>query len=151
MSLNAAAEGVKNLKHARTRPPKPRAEPLRRGKACLNCRHLKIRCDGVRPVCGPCVRVPKDDECEYADVNSRTKELQATIKRLQARVEELENPSSGTVAGPSFSCDRRSPSLESNGVSDGSGFISTPDAESDHSLLGVQVIINFHEVHFPAM
>ncbi|KAK7019632.1 hypothetical protein R3P38DRAFT_2975538 [Favolaschia claudopus] len=38
-----------------------RRPPLKRGKACLNCRHLKIRCDGVHPICGPCIRIPKDD------------------------------------------------------------------------------------------
>ncbi|KAJ7625786.1 hypothetical protein FB45DRAFT_1060415 [Roridomyces roridus] len=54
-------------KPKRFRPPKPRTTPLKRGQACLNCRHLKIRCDGVRPVCGNCTRVPKDDPCIYTN------------------------------------------------------------------------------------
>ncbi|KAJ7227720.1 hypothetical protein B0H12DRAFT_1148679 [Mycena haematopus] len=58
-------------KPKRIRPPKPRTQPLKRGKACLNCRHLKIRCDGVYPVCGNCVRVSKDEPCRYADPLSR--------------------------------------------------------------------------------
>ncbi|ESK89750.1 hypothetical protein Moror_16851 [Moniliophthora roreri MCA 2997] len=63
---------------------------LRRGKACLNCRFLKIKCDGVKPTCGPCIRVPKDDPCEFTDGPSRTVMLQENIARLQARVRELE-------------------------------------------------------------
>ncbi|KAF7304091.1 hypothetical protein MIND_00640600 [Mycena indigotica] len=73
--------------------------PLRRGKACFNCRHLKIKCDGERPMCGPCIRVPKDDPCEYADTMSRTQELQDTVHRLQSRIDELQ-AQTGT-AGPS--------------------------------------------------
>ncbi|KAJ7676855.1 hypothetical protein DFH06DRAFT_1034233 [Mycena polygramma] len=74
----------------------PRSQPLRRGKACLNCRHLKIKCDGNRPMCGQCRRVPKDDPCEYTDVSSRTMELENAVFRLQSRINELEG-----VAGPS--------------------------------------------------
>ncbi|KAJ7016947.1 hypothetical protein C8F04DRAFT_1158646 [Mycena alexandri] len=145
MSSNATGAS----KPPRKRPPKPRTEPLRRGKACLNCRHLKIRCDGARPVCGPCTRVPKDDECEFTDVNSRTKELQATINRLKARVKELEDPktvspamvltrpdSPGPIASGSSLWARRSPT--SGSISEGSSLISSPDAESNHSFLGVQ-------------
>ncbi|KAJ3931607.1 MAG: hypothetical protein NXY57DRAFT_196468 [Lentinula lateritia] len=65
---------------------------LRRGKACLNCRFHKIKCDGVRPVCGSCMRLPRDEECEYAGGPSRTKELEQRVTRLKARVRELESP-----------------------------------------------------------
>ncbi|KAJ6561840.1 hypothetical protein B0H19DRAFT_1068561 [Mycena capillaripes] len=132
----------------RKRPPKPRTEPLRRGKACLNCRHLKIRCDGARPVCGPCTRVPKDDECEFTDGHSRTKELEATINRLKARVQELENPdavpsvvltrpnSPGQAAsGSSSNWAQGSPPSPSDSDSRVS---SSTSPNSDHSLLGVQ-------------
>ncbi|KAF7296004.1 Zn(2)-C6 fungal-type domain-containing protein [Mycena kentingensis (nom. inval.)] len=153
---SSASEGPK--KPARKRPPKPKTEPLRRGKACLNCRHLKIRCDGAvssldygqcteahrgqRPVCGPCIRVPKDDECEYTDGNSRTRELQAMISRLKARVSELEGPSGAPSrlllqpeAGPSSFGLPPSPSIASSGLSDGSGLLSSG---SDNALLGIQ-------------
>ncbi|KAJ7451256.1 hypothetical protein B0H11DRAFT_1877264 [Mycena galericulata] len=75
---------------------KERGNPLRRGKACLHCRHLKIKCDGTRPVCGPCQRVLKKDQCEYNDTTSRSQELENTVFRLQSRLSELEN-----TAGPS--------------------------------------------------
>ncbi|KAJ7509589.1 hypothetical protein B0H11DRAFT_1791020 [Mycena galericulata] len=55
-------------KPKRIRPPKPRTPALRRGQACLNCRHLKIRCDGVRPVCGYCTRVPRLETCTFDDL-----------------------------------------------------------------------------------
>lgn len=52
------------------------------------------KCDGLRPICGPCARHPKDDPCEYADGpgRSRTKVLEDTVSRLEARLRELENP-----------------------------------------------------------
>ncbi|KAJ6550166.1 hypothetical protein B0H19DRAFT_1298687 [Mycena capillaripes] len=73
---------------------KQRTPPLRRGKACLNCRHLKIRCDGARLVCGPCTRVPKDDPCEYTDTMSRTRKLGDTVWRLRTRLNELQSGTS---------------------------------------------------------
>ncbi|KAJ7732478.1 hypothetical protein DFH07DRAFT_143603 [Mycena maculata] len=98
---------------------KERSQPLRRGKACLNCRHLKIKCDGIRPVCGPCTRVKKDDPCEYTDVASRTKELENTILALRTRINELEGaPTSSTISlrvqDPSLT-GRSSPSCSSSG------------------------------------
>ncbi|KAF8881781.1 hypothetical protein BD779DRAFT_1675292 [Infundibulicybe gibba] len=76
------------------------ARPLRRGKACMNCRFLKIKCDGVKPICGPCLRHPKDDPCEYSDGpgRSRTKVLEDTVSRLEARLNELEHPEDSTPA-----------------------------------------------------
>ncbi|KAJ3903620.1 hypothetical protein F5879DRAFT_803279, partial [Lentinula edodes] len=52
------------------------------------------RCDGVRPICGPCRRTPKEDPCEYADGpgRSRAQVLQETISRLEARLWEYEHP-----------------------------------------------------------
>ncbi|KAF8206945.1 hypothetical protein K438DRAFT_2013534 [Mycena galopus ATCC 62051] len=42
-----------------------KARPLKRGSACLNCRHLKIKCDAKRPICGPCQRIPRENRCTY--------------------------------------------------------------------------------------
>ncbi|KAF7304497.1 hypothetical protein HMN09_00852100 [Mycena chlorophos] len=79
--------------------------------------HLKIKCDGKRPMCGPCTRVPKDDPCEYADTMSRTQELQETVYRLQARVEELQGS-----AGPSGSTYSPYPAFPISTSSRGSPF-----------------------------
>ncbi|KAF9497924.1 hypothetical protein BDN71DRAFT_1443988 [Pleurotus eryngii] len=74
------------------------AKPLKRGRACISCRFLKIKCDGAKPICGPCMRHPKDDGCEYSDAQgrSRTKVLEETIQSLQARLDELQNPQDST-------------------------------------------------------
>ncbi|KAK7034097.1 Zn(2)-C6 fungal-type domain-containing protein [Favolaschia claudopus] len=53
----------------RFRLPKPRTQPLKRGRACLNCRF--VRCDGMRPVCGNCTRVPKGESCKFTDPLSK--------------------------------------------------------------------------------
>ncbi|KAJ7444248.1 hypothetical protein B0H11DRAFT_284953 [Mycena galericulata] len=78
---------------------------LKRGAACLNCRFLKIKCDGRTP-CNRC-RGRSNDGCEYQHGSqvpstktqdqrvpraSRTKALQDTIARLEARLRELEHP-----------------------------------------------------------
>ncbi|KAL4067480.1 hypothetical protein V8B97DRAFT_1873619 [Scleroderma yunnanense] len=72
--------------------------PLQRGKACLSCRRRKMRCDGARPTCTQCIRGDRAIDCEYTDGNRRprTIALEEDIARLQARVQELENPDSTT-------------------------------------------------------
>ncbi|KAK2459256.1 hypothetical protein APHAL10511_008733 [Amanita phalloides] len=74
------------------------SRPLKRGRACMNCRFLKIKCDGVKPTCGPCRRHPKEDDCEYSDgpTRSRTQILEETVSRLEARLYELEHPNETT-------------------------------------------------------
>ncbi|KAG6896393.1 hypothetical protein C0992_008602 [Termitomyces sp. T32_za158] len=86
-------ESVKNSAASRAT-----MKPLRRGRACLNCRFLKIKCDGAKPLCGPCQKHPKDDDCEYADGpgKSRTKVLEDTVSRLEARLRDLEHPEEST-------------------------------------------------------
>ncbi|KAJ6579063.1 hypothetical protein DFH09DRAFT_1447222 [Mycena vulgaris] len=70
------------------------SRPLKRGRACMNCRSLKIKCDGQKPTCGPCQKHPKDDECEYfhGPSRSRTQAQEDTISRLEKRLYELEHP-----------------------------------------------------------
>ncbi|THU93922.1 hypothetical protein K435DRAFT_756926 [Dendrothele bispora CBS 962.96] len=70
---------------------------LRRGQACLNCRYVYFKCDGVKPVCGPCQRTSREEECEYGDRPSNTtRALQQDITRLQARLRELEKARSSS-------------------------------------------------------
>lgn len=56
------------------------------------------KCDATKPICGPCLRHPKDDPCEYSDGTgrSRTKVLEDTVSRLEARLHELEHPDETT-------------------------------------------------------
>ncbi|KAJ3860957.1 hypothetical protein EV359DRAFT_48132, partial [Lentinula novae-zelandiae] len=52
------------------------------------------KCDGVRPICGPCQKSPKDDPCEYTNApgRSRARALEETVSRLEARLREYEHP-----------------------------------------------------------
>ncbi|KDQ62156.1 hypothetical protein JAAARDRAFT_148837 [Jaapia argillacea MUCL 33604] len=72
--------------------------PLRRGQACLDCRKRKMKCDGARPYCGPCVRGNRQEDCEYADGPGRTRTelLEDSVALLQARIQELERPAETT-------------------------------------------------------
>ncbi|KAL1949573.1 hypothetical protein VTO73DRAFT_8454 [Trametes versicolor] len=65
-----------------------------RGAACLNCRRRKMRCDGIRPVCGQCIRTNREIDCEYTDGPgpSPTQVLEEQIARLESRIRELEHP-----------------------------------------------------------
>ncbi|KAJ7292758.1 hypothetical protein C8J57DRAFT_6452 [Mycena rebaudengoi] len=70
---------------------------LQRGQACSNCRRRKMRCDGLRPVCGQCSRASRPDDCEYTDHNGRTRAeiLEEDISRVERRIYELEHPAIG--------------------------------------------------------
>ncbi|TFK35228.1 hypothetical protein BDQ12DRAFT_655730 [Crucibulum laeve] len=67
---------------------------LQRGGACVNCRRRKMRCDGVHPICGQCDHAGRPDDCEYVvgQERSRTQILEENISRLEARIQELQNP-----------------------------------------------------------
>jgi hypothetical protein len=46
----------------------PKQRPLKRRKiqlACTQCRERKVRCDGLRPVCGTCGRRGQAAACVY--------------------------------------------------------------------------------------
>lgn len=98
-----------------------------------------------RPVCGPCTRVPKDDECEYTDVHSRTKDLQATISRLKARIKDLENPNNAVppmiLTQPVASgSSRRSPPSPVSSIISGNCILQQP--------CNFFIIQNFREIQF---
>ncbi|KIK63118.1 hypothetical protein GYMLUDRAFT_481274 [Collybiopsis luxurians FD-317 M1] len=72
----------------------PQVRPIARGGACNNCKRRKMRCDGQRPVCGPCSRrIESLGDCEYAEVgHTHADRLQEQIAVLEARLEALQNP-----------------------------------------------------------
>ncbi|KAJ7090422.1 hypothetical protein B0H15DRAFT_838560 [Mycena belliarum] len=88
---------------------KSAASPLQRGSACLCCRKRKLKCDGTRPVCNQCIKMNRDEECEYDDKKhkSRTQKLKEKLSLLEQRLRELE----------SESCEALSPSNSSSGSS----------------------------------
>ncbi|GAA6043862.1 hypothetical protein JCM8097_001194 [Rhodosporidiobolus ruineniae] len=64
--------------------------PLKRGSACQLCRKRKLRCDGVRPKCGTCLRLNHD--CQYGDptqerIHERQRELEDKCRALEAELE----------------------------------------------------------------
>ncbi|KAF8204258.1 hypothetical protein K438DRAFT_553221 [Mycena galopus ATCC 62051] len=67
---------------------------LQKGGACVFCRRRKMKCDGRKPVCGPCERADRAHECEYADSHGLSKAdyLEEDIRRVEHRIYELENP-----------------------------------------------------------
>ncbi|KAF7302431.1 hypothetical protein HMN09_00877100 [Mycena chlorophos] len=67
---------------------------LYRNQACFHCRHRKIKCDGQRPVCGPCRRAEREEDCEYTDnfTRARVELLEEDITRIQSRIYQLEHP-----------------------------------------------------------
>jgi len=75
------------------------SSPLHKGRACINCRRRKIKCDGTKPVCGPCTRSSETfRDCEYSDSGfTRTQLLEEQIAMLEARLEQLECPESESL------------------------------------------------------
>ncbi|KAF7368310.1 Zn(2)-C6 fungal-type domain-containing protein [Mycena venus] len=58
------------------------------------------RCDGRRPVCGPCSRRSHPEECEYVTNNGRSREqiLEEEMRRIESRIYELEHPAQAAGA-----------------------------------------------------
>ncbi|KAJ4500699.1 hypothetical protein C8R41DRAFT_348083 [Lentinula lateritia] len=72
----------------------PQAPPIARAGACNNCKRRKMRCDGRKPVCGPCTKSPSLGDCEYAGMgHTYADRLQEQIGHLEARLEQLQTPS----------------------------------------------------------
>ncbi|KAJ7611705.1 hypothetical protein FB45DRAFT_1118939 [Roridomyces roridus] len=58
------------------------------------------RCDSVRPICGPCSRAQRFEDCEYGDAEgSNVQNLEDQISRLQIRIRDLERPVSNRPHG----------------------------------------------------
>ncbi|KAJ6585909.1 hypothetical protein B0H19DRAFT_1369031 [Mycena capillaripes] len=75
--------------------------PLQKGKACVNCRRRKIKCDGTRPICGQCGKYASAfGDCEYAENGpTHSQMLEEQISILQSRIEELEDPRRPQLCG----------------------------------------------------
>lgn len=59
--------------------------------ACEPCREKKVRCDGTKPICGPCTRRSYSiDRCIYKLENARSASNDAYLKVLHDRIRELE-------------------------------------------------------------
>ncbi|KAF9649177.1 hypothetical protein BDM02DRAFT_3114105 [Thelephora ganbajun] len=63
------------------------SQPLSRGKACLQCRDRRVKCDGTKPTCSRCEE--KGRVCKYREEKSG-QALQREIKSLESRIREVE-------------------------------------------------------------
>ncbi|KAJ7599192.1 Zn(2)-Cys(6) binuclear cluster domain-containing protein [Mycena floridula] len=69
------------------------AASLHKGRACINCRRRKIKCDGEKPSCSACRSSQFFHDCEYSSAGfTRTQILEEKIAILEARLEEIEHP-----------------------------------------------------------
>ncbi|KAG8742841.1 hypothetical protein FRC12_015242, partial [Ceratobasidium sp. 428] len=90
------------------RPTYPSAAPtLHRGAACLECRRRKLKCDGIRPVCGCCQRGRRMKECDYDPPEGRAFRLQQRIRELEATIQAIESqPRRSNRSSPASSAAR---------------------------------------------
>lgn len=53
-----------------------------------------MKCDGVQPICGSCLRTEKAEDCEYTTGSERStsQRLEDEVHRLQARLRDLQMP-----------------------------------------------------------
>ncbi|GAA5968027.1 hypothetical protein JCM21900_002101 [Sporobolomyces salmonicolor] len=85
------------------------APPLKRGSACMLCRKRKLRCDGIRPKCGTCLRLNHD--CVYGDpahekMAERQRELEDRVRTLESELEHYRRggtPAPGMMNGHPYS------------------------------------------------
>ncbi|KAJ7494405.1 hypothetical protein B0H11DRAFT_1717609, partial [Mycena galericulata] len=56
------------------------------------------RCDSVRPICGPCRRAARFEDCGYGDAGQipNIQKLEESISHAESRIMELENPANKT-------------------------------------------------------
>lgn len=59
---------------------------LAKGKACLECRKRKVKCDAQSP-CNGCIRMRK--ECVYEEEHERIMRLQGTVAKLEQKLKKL--------------------------------------------------------------
>lgn len=91
--------------------PSPARRSNKRRKtalACQYCRDRKIKCDGVRPICGACrKRQRTEDECIWRHVDGRSDDSQVLLQSLQARIALLEKRSTSRAYSSSSAATRQ--------------------------------------------
>ncbi|KAL2817920.1 fungal-specific transcription factor domain-containing protein [Aspergillus cavernicola] len=125
-------------------PPKAIGDPKRRVRrkvalACDSCREKKIRCDGNKPICGPCTRRSyRINQCVYDTETARSASRNEYFHTLHQRIRDLEDVCSNAgVPIPTRSttqCELRSEANMQDGApANGPGF----PQDAGHSLLEI--------------
>ncbi|KAF7297474.1 Zn(2)-C6 fungal-type domain-containing protein [Mycena indigotica] len=60
-------------------------------QACDVCRVKKIKCDGLKPICGPCIASSRKAECAWLKEPVRKPRSEAHFEALRKRVDALES------------------------------------------------------------
>ncbi|KAI0520982.1 fungal-specific transcription factor domain-containing protein [Xylaria bambusicola] len=89
------SRGISPTEQSPVAQPARARQSRRYGFACCNCRHRKVKCDGVLPACGKCVL--SREQCTY---NKRPSlayavNLQHQLKAYQERFEQLRTAKDG--------------------------------------------------------
>ncbi|KAJ3815586.1 hypothetical protein F5876DRAFT_30384 [Lentinula aff. lateritia] len=103
------------------------------------------RCDGRKPVCGPCTKSPSLGDCEYAVVgHTYADRLQEQIGVLEARLEQLQTPSVVDARQDSVALHHPYPSSASMSSHAASGEAYDTIAVLPQEKELTNVFINFH-------
>jgi hypothetical protein len=95
------------------------------------------KCDGVRPTCGPCARLQRNDQCQYTDSPSLT--LQA--RELMRPSEQGTGDDSVTLFNPYTSVSPSSDDqLQSVSSGSGSNWVTRPPDTGESQSSAEQVI-----------
>ncbi|KNZ79271.1 Nitrogen assimilation transcription factor nit-4 [Termitomyces sp. J132] len=59
-------------------------------QACSICRGKKTKCDGIKPICGPCTASGRQDECSWGRESGRKPRTEAHFEAMRKRADALE-------------------------------------------------------------
>ncbi|KAF8064999.1 hypothetical protein FPV67DRAFT_1671298 [Lyophyllum atratum] len=59
-------------------------------QACSICRGKKTKCDGAKPICGPCASTGRQDECSWGRESGRKPRTEAHFEAMRKRADALE-------------------------------------------------------------
>ncbi|KAL7912610.1 fungal-specific transcription factor domain-containing protein [Trichoderma velutinum] len=106
--------------------------------ACDSCRERKVRCDGVKPVCGPCQARNRQSLCVYHLIgdNGKAKSERAYVQSLRMQINLLEQQ----IRQRGDDCDRdlpnaapsTAPATNDRDVSSSAPLSSTSDTRPHH-------------------
>ncbi|GKZ34153.1 hypothetical protein AbraIFM66950_004335 [Aspergillus brasiliensis] len=143
------------LPYRRPRIRKSRGRGLRTKNGCITCRKRHLKCDEVKPICGPCVK--KDKTCEYSASGRRCNDsptsdraiadtVPVTDQEPTASPEQASNHISNDITPELASCEQHEPQGVPWSCSD-ADTNPPPPAVRDH-LTGVDLLTGQSPIAF---